>query len=66
MKDWMYFGIALILAIVILKYGNRISSLASSGNPNYPPAQDPSIIGPQGPNDGSNNPSGSGSYKFPW
>lgn len=69
-KEYWYLGLAIVLAIVIMKYGNKITSMASAGNPNYPPSQinldTTPGYGPQGPNDGSNNYSGSGSFKFPW
>lgn len=65
-KNTIYLGIAILVALAVIFYGNKIKAMASAGNPNNPPPQNQPSYGPQGPNDGSNNYGGSGSFKFPW
>lgn len=54
-----------IVGFYLLKSTSIFKASASTGNPNYPPSQDGLSIGPQGPNDGSNNYGGSGHTMIP-
>ena len=58
--------LAIILLGIIFLSKNffSVSSQPNTGNPNLPPPQPNPMIGPQGPNDGSNNTSGTGHFYF--
>src|SRR5438876_2812272 len=56
-----FFGWLIVIGIALYLFNKaKIKAAVSAGNPNYPASQPVSMIGPQGPNDGSNNYSSSG------
>lgn len=60
MKQFWGIAVIIIVGIILFKYTNVFKSASSGGNPNYPPSQEVPMIGPQGPNDGSNTSIGNG------
>jgi len=58
-------AVAIIIGYFVLKYTRIIKASTSTGNPNQPVSQMQLGLGPQGPNDGSNNYAGSGHTVLP-
>lgn len=62
----MSLGIIVTLIIGLYLFSKwKVTGATSAGNPNQPPVQGALTLGPQGPNDGSNNYSGSGHTILP-
>ena len=57
--------LAIVVILFLLFRTTKIQAAASIGNPNAPTPQPVPVLGPQGPNDGSNNPTGSGATMLP-